>query len=181
MKPGIYVIGRPLAMKWPANLGAHQFILLIPERANEVSLTLKDLGDGTKGIVVGAYAVGGKLSATFFDPSDTSTVHAMIADPRNDSRFQIERVNPEKSMCLVSLDRVIEHIVQIAKKYEAKEAKQLPSYPKGLSGMLSDDCRNSNSWAQTVIEIAVGPNAVLEDFDGADLCSDKRLAAEYFR
>jgi hypothetical protein len=181
MKPGAYVVGRHLAMKGLAKLGVHQFIVVVPEHPKQFGYPTKDLGDGTIGIVIGAYVVSGRLKSETFAPSDLEAIRLFVTS--GTSRvpgIQVETVNLEKSICWLAIDFALQKIMRTAMSYNSHEADKPVNYPKGLIGQLGNSCRNSNTWAQTVIEVAMGKNAVLEDFDGFDLCHDKRIDSTYF-
>jgi len=182
MKPGAYVVGRHLAMSGLASLGVHQFIVLAPEFPQRFGFTTRDLGDGSLGIVIGAYDIGGRLRAEQFAPSDCQTLQQLLKSKTGKlAGVQTAKVNLELTVCLVAMDYGLQRIMRTALSYNGQEAKKPLAYPAGLGGQLSPNCRNSNSWAQTVIELAVGKGAVIEDFEGADLCSDKRIDPAYFR
>ena len=182
MKTGAYVVGRHLAMSGLASLGVHQFIVLVPENPKRFGFPTKDLGDGSMGVVIGAYNVNGRLQSEQFADSDYQTIRQLLMSKLGKiSGVQVEKVNLEKTMCLVNMDSGLERILRTALNYKGQEEKKPIPYPAGLSGQLSTSCLNSNSWAQTVIELAVGKGAVPEDFDGVDLCSNKRIDPSFFR
>ena len=93
MKPGAYVAGRPLDMGWPASMGTHQFVILVPEDPLTFAFPTHDLGDGTKGLVIGAYNFSGRLQASKDAPSDSEALRKHLLKDKDAPKLQIEPVS----------------------------------------------------------------------------------------
>lgn len=182
MKPGAYIFGRHLAMSGLAYLGGHQFIVLVPEHPDQFGVLTRDLGDGSLGIVVGAYDVGGRLQSIMFAASDYDTVQRLLkTKDKILAGVKVDRINLNKTIHFNNLDQGLRRILNVAQNYRALQDKKPLKYPDGLLGQLSPTCLNSNSWAQTVVQLAVGPGAVPEHIEGLDLCNENRIDPSYFR
>jgi hypothetical protein len=176
--PGVYVAVRDLDGLHVRR--AHQFLILVP-KAPAFPGT-KDLGDGTKGIVVGAHNVAQRLQVLEFQKADVQATREYLNSkaygrPLRSFHFDSRpvRLSPKKG-----LDAVIREILRAITTYKHAEALRPISYPKFWQ-QGSAGCINSNSWAQSVIECVVGKGAVANDFSGWDLCKDNRIDRSYFK
>jgi hypothetical protein len=180
--PGVYVAARDLA--GPAFLGTHQFLILIPQNPRRFRGKLRDLGDGTLGIVVGAHNVGGRLKVKFFEPSDLRATREFFNPGRYvgllapDFDTEIDLVDLSRSR-YGGIDAAIARILKAIDRYQVNEARKPISYPS-FAGQFRRNNINSNSWAQSVIQWTVGRGAVQEDFTGFDLGHQNRVKRSYF-
>lgn len=78
LKPGVYVAARDLDIARGAVNGlTHQYVILIPANPDDFKgANVRDLGDGTRGIVIAAHNIDGKLQVRTFNHADlTATPH----------------------------------------------------------------------------------------------------------
>lgn len=173
LPPGIYVAARALAMGFPNNLGAHQFIFAIPESAcfaHEQKLESHSV------IVMGAYNKEGRLQPSVNSSTDVSSVRQYLAGIGG---LDVARVTFDQ------VDSGISELIQGFQHYVSHEASNPISYPDkgGFSfvGCKNAKTYNSNSWAQSLVHYRLGPNLVKADFTGIDICNANRIPAQYFR
>ncbi len=181
--PGIYVAARDLA--GAAFLGTHQFLVLVPQNPRRFRGKLRDLGDGTRGIVIGAHNVGGRLRVKRFERSDFQAARqyfnpgqfVQLLTPDFDTEFDLVDLSRSRWK---SIDGAIAAVLRAVERYEVNEARRPIRYPS-FSGQFRRNCINSNSWAQSVIQFVAGSGAVREDFSGLDTCHQNRISRSYFR
>lgn len=174
---GVYVAGRNLAMGGLGSLGGHQFIVLIPSDPAKFT-NVEPLGNGVQGIVIGAYNQSGRLQYAFNAPSDSDALEAYLTGTGNALGLEIAMV--EISKAGKPVDGVITAVLDAAARYEAEEMKRPINYPPGPREQFSTGCLNSNSWAQSVIQNAVGTGVVQQDFPGIDTCKENQIDPSYF-
>src|SRR5262249_10454175 len=140
----------------------------------------------TRGIVVSANNVGGRLKVQGFanpngaDFQATQQYFDPTRRPRFIRKFHTLVANVNLSGTGNSIDDVIAEIVSAAQDYTANEAKHHIKYPFA-GGLFKHNCINSNSWAQSVIVVVAGNNAVQEHFPGRfDKCHQNRIPSSYF-
>lgn len=173
LEPGIYVAARALAMGFPNNLGAHQFVLSIPKAA---CFGEQQKLEDHQVIVIGAYQISGRLQPGINSPSDVNATHQYL---KGTGKLDVARVNWSQ------VDSGIGSLLQGYQRYIKYEKGHEIKYPEkgGFSflGCKSDGTYNSNSWAQSLIHHRLGPNLVKSDFSGIDICNATRIPADYFK
>lgn len=182
LKPGIYVAARDLDDG--VFIGTHQFLVLVPADPAEwkASERLEDLGDGTLGIIVGAQKDGKLLKVAWFQDADLKATQ--------------EYTNPKKYVKLLKpdfdfeqaavkydgeLSDAIKKVLAGVRQFETKTKAAPVKYPSPDQQLANGgNLLNSNSWAQSVIEYAIGADRVREDFTGADNGHSNRFPRELF-
>jgi hypothetical protein len=184
LEPGIYVGARPLNCTFPCNVGKHQFVVLVPEAASKFN-DAKELGGGTRGIVLGAYnRKVGEQQRLLHEKNSDDDVKPLKDELEGrgilELAVQLEKVDLSKQT--KGVDELIPELVSAAKRYENEELKRNQNVPyPPFSGQFGKNCINSNSWSQSLVEHTIGKGVVKEDFDGADNCSENRIPAHYFK
>lgn len=182
---GVFVAGRDLNTNATLGIGTHQYVILVPEDPSKFEsmgdYAPRDLGDGTMGIVIGAHnvEVNGQdtLRAIPFEEADVEATREYY-DPDSvgwfSSDFDTEAhpVNLEPSG--KSIDETITEVITATENYNSNDP-----VPYGFPGG-GEDARNSNSWAQSVIEETAGAGNVVEDFWGSDIYHDRRIDGGQF-
>jgi hypothetical protein len=162
--------------------GTHQFLVLVPEHPENFP-RCRDLGNGQRGIVVGAHNRV-SLKVEWFEPSDWQAVReyvnpaGYVRDDWPDFDTQVERA--DTSAAGKRIDAVIADVlaaVEANERHGRVHPRQYPSF----RGQFAPGCINSNSWAQSAVEAVLGPGRVREDFRGADNCHQNRIPASEFR
>ena len=175
-EPGIYVLARDLKF---SPVGTHQFIVLVPEDPNFPGAT--DLGNGVKGIVLGAQADAGRLRVRFRDGSDVRATQE-YANPKDNVKPWWPDYSTEAHQAEIgnrSVDTLIQNVLDATDNYIANENESNIPYPYWPVG---DEKVNSNSWVQSIIEYVVGPGAVPGHFDySRDLLHENRIPEPYFQ
>lgn len=172
----IYIAARDLA---GLPIGTHQYII-IENRSNPYPTAKLDgkviyqrsLGNGKSGYVVGAHNRG-NLSIEFFEKSDYEATLEFFDKKRLNffkSDFDTEAIivkfpkTPEQT--------AIRIIFRLIDNYHINQTMDKIKYPTAGFGF------NSNSWAQTIIELAGGK--VQSDLGGLDISNEKRIPKTYF-
>ncbi len=173
----IYIAARDLAGIVP--IGTHQFIIIDnlskPYQNGMLSgkiVSSKNLGNGKLGYVIGAHNRG-NLEVIYFEKSDYEATLEY---------FDKKRVNFFKSdfdteVIKVKFPNVNEQaatleIIRLVNAYSINQSMDKIAYPSAGFGF------NSNSWAQTAIELAGG--IVQSDLKGVDISNEKRIPRTYF-
>lgn len=159
--------------------GTHQFIIIeneeIPHPLAKLDgkiIPLRSLGNGKLGYVIGAHNKN-NLAVEYFERSDyTATLEYFdkerVVFYKSDFDTEVIQVKFPKLDTKVAIREIIE-LVNI---YHINQLTDKIKYP--LAGMGF----NSNSWAQTVIELAGGK--VKSDLKGLDISNGKRIPKTYF-
>ena len=175
--PGIYVAARHLNQSGIGSLGSHQFVYAIsPSMCFAGSFTLNDIST----IVVGAYNQNGNLEPLVNNRnhSDAQALGRYFSGGKN---LDIARTRYE------NIDMGISKILAATRKFIRTASRSPISYPAnggfsitGGYDVCDDGIYNSNSWAQSLITHALGPNLVRRDFSGVDACRNNLIPASYF-
>lgn len=170
----VYVAARDLAGFF---LGTHQFIIIEPTDPSDYAVlgnnVLKDLGDGTNGIVVGAQNRG-DLVAEFFEASDYQATREHYNPGKYTSWYasdfdtEVHKVDPNGQ----TESALAKRVCMLINNYMVNGTHLRLKYPTAGMGI------NSNSWAQTVVQLAGG--TVTEDFFGLDVSHNRRVPAIMF-
>lgn len=173
----IYIAARDLAGMVP--IGTHQFIIIdnlsIPYQSGMLAGKIigpRNLGNGKLGYVVGAHNRG-NLEAIYFEKSDYEATLEYFDKKRvrffkPDFDTEVIKVKFPNSNEKVA----ISNIIKIVDTYSLNQSIDKIAYPSAGFGF------NSNSWAQTVIELSGG--VVQSDLKGVDISSEKRIPKTYF-
>lgn len=173
----IYIAARDLAGIVP--IGTHQFIIIDKLSAPHPSGMLrgkitnpKNLGNGKLGYVIGAHNRG-NLEAVYFEKNDYEATLEYFDKKRvhffkSDFDTEVIKVNFPK----INEKVAVVKIIRIVNDYSLNQLTDKISYPSAGFGF------NSNSWAQTVIELAGG--VVQSDLKGFDISNKKRIPKTYF-
>lgn len=167
-----YVAARDLAS---VPIGTHQFIVIVPDNPNlqvhfvapqGAIVKARRLTASVSGFVIGAQnrSVNGtnRLIVEFFEPSDLQATREFFAPKRHTSWYKSDFDTEAQRVQHRDSDHAfIRQIFFLVKNFMINEMEENIPYPPGGIGY------NSNSWAQTVIEIAGG--RVSADFRGADV------------
>jgi hypothetical protein len=173
----VYVAARDLAN---VPLGKHQFLIIVnttnpypPARLGGDVVYAQDLGKGTMGYVVGAQNRG-DLVVEYFEASDTRATleyfdRSVVKWYQADFDTEVAPVAFKKTDAATGVTRVFELIDNFALNQELDPIR----YPTAGLGY------NSNSWAQTVIELA-GGTVKSSNMKGWDVSNGKRIPKTYF-
>ena len=172
----IYIAARDLA---GLPIGTHQFIIIEnqsnPHPAaklfNEV-IYPKKLGNGKLGYVVGAQNRK-NLAVEFFEKSDYEATLEHFDKKRlsffkSDFDTEVIKVKFPKT----NENAAIKKLFQLIDAYHINQMMDKIKYPTAGFGF------NSNSWAQTIIELTGGK--VQSDLSGFDISNKKRIPKTYF-
>jgi len=176
----VYVGARDLAGK--AFIGTHQFTIIVPDnpaafsspvKIGGNSYSMRDLGNGIKGFVIGAHNVNGRLMVKVFEASDYQATLEYY-NPKKYTKWYSSDFDTEIAKCSSSKQdtQFINDIFNAVNNYILNENKNNISYPALGYGV------NSNSWAQSVID-AVGGH-VRQNFSGVDWWNGGRVPGSYF-
>ena len=175
LKPGMVLVGARDLDSTLAIVGRHQFLVLIPDDPNCFEKTV-DLGNGVNGIIIGAFDEG-YLETKTNQEADLAAVREYV-DPYLEGTFwdydtEVSQVQIPGSH---SADSYIRLLLNMQSAYKENE-RDVP-YPNWFT-TITNRGRNSNSWAQSMIEYSGG--TVREDFSGRDLGRQLRLPEHLFR
>lgn len=172
----IYIAARDLA---GLPIGTHQFIIIENQsnphpaaKLNNKIIYPKNLGNGKLGYVVGAQNRG-NLAVEFFEKSDYEATLEYFDKKRlkfYKSDFDTEALkvtfpNINEKVAVIRLFRLID-------AYNTNQTMDIIRYPTAGLGF------NSNSWAQTIIELTGGK--IRSDLKGFDISNKKRIPKTYF-
>lgn len=163
-------------------IGTHQFIIIIiienksnPHPAAKLNANMippKILGNGMLGHVIGAHNQSG-LVVEYFEKSDYKATleyfdKKMVHFYKSDYDTEVIKVVfPNKNEQIA-----IREIYDLVNAYHINQSIDKIKYPSMGLGF------NSNSWVQTVIELAGGK--VKSDLKGFDIANNKRIPKTYF-
>lgn len=187
-KKGVYLAGRDLAGM--AAIGTHLLIIIVPGNkspqtvpyidpnkktlsySQSYRLQPQDLGDGTYGFVAGAQNKNSRLMLEYFEKSDYQATREHYNWKKYgpylaDFDTEIHEVKSKKSV-----DVLIKNVFECLRNYVDNETAEPIPYPTAGWG------RNSNSWAQSVIEYSEG--TAPGDYSGLDLSGGMRIPKAYF-
>ncbi len=172
----IYIAARDLA---GLPFGTHQYLIIETNsnphpsaRLNDKLVRPKNLGNGKLGYVVGAHNRD-NLSVIYFEKSDYEATQEYYDKNRisffsSDFDTEVIKVNYSNT----KIDEAIKLVFNLVDNYNINQSMDKIKYPTAGFGF------NSNSWAQTIIELSGG--TVVSDLDGIDISSDKRIPKTYF-
>ncbi|MBL1259698.1 MAG: hypothetical protein COB33_004085 [Thiotrichaceae bacterium] len=173
----IYIAARDLDGMVP--IGTHQFIIIDglsnpyeSGRLENKIISPKNLGNGKLGYVIGAHNRG-NLEAIFFEKSDYEATLEYF-DRKRVSFFKSDFDTEVIKVKFPNADKKVATsiIIRIVNAYSVNQSMDKIAYPPLGFGF------NSNSWAQTVIELAGG--VVQSDLKGVDISNKKRIPRTYF-
>jgi len=172
----IYISARDLA---GLPIGTHQFIIIEfqsnsypPAKLGDKTIQPKMLGNGNVGYVIGAQNRG-NLQVEFFEKSDYQATleyfdRKRLSFFKSDFDTEARIVNFQK----IGEQNAIREILRLVDTYHINQTIDKIKYPTAGLGY------NSNSWAQTVIELAGGK--IDSDMSGWDVSNGKRIPKTYF-
>ena len=172
----IYIAARDLS---GLPFGTHQFVIIKVQSTPHPSARLggnvvspQNLGNGKLGYVVGAQNRG-NLAVEFFEKNDYEATLEYFDKKRvsffkSDFDTQVIEVKFPGLRAQVAARKIFELI----DNYDINQTMDRIKYPTAGFGF------NSNSWAQTVIELAGGK--VDNDMKGLDISNNKRIPKIYF-
>ena len=172
----IYIAARDLA---GLPIGTHQFLIIESNSNPHPAARIKDklvypknLGNGKLGYVVGAHNRD-NLSVIYFEKSDYEATlehydKNRLSFYKSDFDTEVVKVTYSKVMD----DEAIKLVFNLIENYNTNQSMDKIMYPTAGFGF------NSNSWAQTIIELSGG--IVISDLGGIDISSDKRIPKTYF-
>ena len=160
-------------------IGTHQFIIIVNNsnphpvaKLGNESVSLINLGNGKLGYVIGAHNQT-NLSVEYFERSDYEATLEYF-DPKRlrfySSDFDTEVI--EVKFPKINDKVSIKNILNLIDAFFINQSIDKIKYPTAGLGF------NSNSWAQTVIELAGGK--VKSDLNGFDVSNSKRIPKTYF-
>lgn len=173
----IYIAARDLAGMVP--IGTHQFIIIdnLSDPYQGAMLAGKTvrprpLGNGKLGYVIGAHNRG-NLEALYFEKNDYEATLEYF-DKKRVSFFKSDFDTEVLKVTFPNINEkvAILKIIRIVDAYSINQSMDKITYPSAGFGF------NSNSWAQTVIQLAGGK--VKSDLKGFDISNDKRIPKTYF-
>lgn len=173
----IYIAARDLAGMVP--IGTHQFIIIdnlsTPYQSAKLAgetIRPKPLGNGKLGYVIGAHNRG-NLEAIYFEKND----YEATLEYFDKKRVRFFKSDFDTEILKVKFPNINEKtailkIIRIVDAYSINQSMDKIAYPPAGFGF------NSNSWAQTVIQLAGGK--VQSDLNGFDISNNKRIPKTYF-
>ena len=173
----IYIAARDLAGILP--IGTHQFIIIDklsnPHQSAKLENKIIDprpLGNGELGYVIGAHNRR-NLKAVYFEESD----YKATLEHFDKKRIKFYKADMDTTAIKVKFptfheSAAINIVIELVNNYSLNQMMDNIRYPIGGFGY------NSNSWAQTVIELAGG--VVQSDLKGLDISNGKRIPKTYF-
>jgi hypothetical protein len=178
LKPGIYIGARKINMLNSKLLrdvmpGRHQFYILIPKNPANFRGKLRDLGNGVKGIVMGANQKKGQLYSKTTLPAEIQAAEDFVGGT-NKYKYDpdVQRIDVKGK----SIDKTIHVMLRMQKHFEKMRKKNPIPYQFASMGKAL----NSNAWAQSIGEYAGLKNRV-KDFKGIDPGTHDRVPEEYFK
>lgn len=176
LKPGIYQGSRRIgdyahSMKVP--LAAHRFVVMVPEDPESFKGKMTDLGNGQKGIIVGAYnkkVKGVEDNRLKYHRNHGNDLEAMRELMKIKSSgagtwgAKLKRVFRNSGN---GPDDEIKRILETAKAFRASTKKQPIKYPGKLSNFLATG-KNSNTFVASLLENAGFKNKAIRDMPGYD-------------
>lgn len=189
LKPGVYSAARRISaskgsLRTP--FGVHRFLILIPREPEKFQGKLTDLGNGQKGIIVGALNV----STGLFQPrllkyhrnneNDVAAARELLKhkqEGKGHYQTSIKRVvRSSKSYT----DKEIDEILQKAKAYRRNTQDNPVKYP-GLFENIFNRGTNSNTFVASLLEhTGHGQKEKKMDIPGYDPGSQLRFDKELF-
>jgi phage tail protein X len=178
LKPGIYAAARKLDLPGKPG-GVHQFLILVPGKnpGRLATHLMKDLGGGTKMIVVGAHNMYGNLRVDWFQDADRDATKELTGAEKAGTSWspQVREVDLGNR----PVDEAVELILYAVNQYVRESSKRPIPYPK-FHEQFKDKCINSNGWVHSVLDAVLGAGSVARDFDGADRCHENNIERSYF-
>ena len=178
-------------------VGKHKYLVLVPDDPTQFQgnytigsyrFTLRDLGDGTMGFVIGAQNINGRLIAQPFNGADTAATEQLYDPPPLwDIRPNFSpRQSATQNACTASNSRsdtqLINDILSASANYANNEALLNIPYPTNTQQFAAGDGYvNSNSWVNSIIDHVGLTVDRGEDWLGADLLNGNRLDSGYFQ
>ena len=152
--------------------GTHQFIViagsLSPTKFGNKTWSPRSLGN-VNGFVIGAQNRG-KLVVELFQISDEEAAMEYFGGIK--TKWFKNDYDTEINLVKFSDDHGTSRVIELIDNYILNQIQSPIKYPTAGLGT------NSNSWAQTVIELAGGK--VEGDMSGIDVSNDKRIPKTYF-
>ena len=171
----VYIAARDLA---GLPIGTHQFIIVEnvenpypPAKLGSDTIYAKNLGGGKTGYVVGAQNRG-NLAVEYFEPGDYQAAQEYYDPSKRGfwSDFDTEVIAVKFPG--INLALAVRRLFTLIDNYHINQTMDRIKYPTAGMGF------NSNSWAQTVIELAGGK--VTSNMSGLDISHEKRIPRTYF-
>lgn len=185
LKPGVYVGARDLDSVWKGDIiwATHQYLILVPSEPARFR-GLRDLGDGTLGLIIGAQrskAIKPRLRVERFESGDVRATQEYTAPEKMAPLFpdfdtEVAQVN----LGDIRIDHAIKKILRAADHYAMYEKTHPLYYPTGYFDQFNPRLINSNSWVQSIVEYTIGPGRVQENFNGRDFGYWNRIPRKYF-
>jgi len=172
----IYLAARDLS---GVPVGTHQFLIInklstpyISARLGDQVIKPRDLGNGSLGYVVGAQNRG-NLSVEYFEKNDYQAALEFY-DKSRISFFQSDFDTEVKQVKFQNINEAVatRKILNLIDIYHINQTMDRIKYPLAGIGI------NSNSWAQTLIDVVGG--RVAGDMSGFDISNKKRIPKVYF-
>lgn len=178
-------------------VGRHKYLVLVPDNPidfagrsyniGSYSMTLRDLGNGTLGFVIGAQNIGGRLIAQPFNNADYQATREFY-NPGQFTSFWSPDFSVTSSLCSPNTNapprsdtQIIEDIITAVQNYATTEASLYIRFPSATQQLQEGNGYvNSNSWAHTIIDFVGLDVARGDDWPGADALSGNRLNHGYF-
>ena len=171
-----YIAARDLA---GLPIGTHQFIIIELKSKfypavslNGIAVQPKKLGNGKVGFVVGAHNRA-NLAVKYFEKNDYQAALEYFDKNRVSffkSDFDTEVI--EVKFRKLGEENAIRKVLNLIEAYSTNQSYDTIKYPPAGFGF------NSNSWAQTVIELA--GSKIQSDMRGIDISHEKRIPKTYF-
>lgn len=206
LAPGAYIMARVTDDRIPFDVAfpVHQFVVYVPQNVSAGDKSQgRMLSDGTWVVlysgIVGSDAEGARLNATTKSDQDHRAIDRFVLhDPREaieelvESAKRVSLLGQSVSLVGSRLKAAFDQYVAYTATHRVKYPSKLLQVEMGLlyftsgymwtDGDLSDghDDWNSNSWAQSLVEYAIGPGRVDSHIMGIDLFNWTRIDREYF-
>lgn len=160
----------------------HQFMVLVPENIERFKGKLRDLGGGTRGMVVGGYVNQGVMKNIF--GMGKITYHRNNMKDRGPLKKYL-RGDADEDAALyrahnkgLKIDDTIEEVMSRGRSYRTSAKNEPIKYPSIIKNMMGWG-ENSNSFIQTLADTAGIKNRV-KDHPGIDSGAERRLPENLF-
>lgn len=187
LKPGIYQGTRRIgdyAHSFKVPFASHRFLVMIPEDPDTFKGKLTDLGNGQKGIIVGAY--NKKIS----DEERRLKYHRNHGNDLNAVRELMKLKSPGAGAWGAKLKRVfrnagdgpddeIKRILETAREFRKATKKEPVRYPSKLQNVFATG-RNSNTFVASLLAYSGFKNKALRDMPGYDAGAHLRFDPKLF-
>jgi hypothetical protein len=186
LKPGIYQGTRRIgeyAHSFKVPFATHRFLVMIPEDPEKFEGKLTDLGNGQKGIVVGAYnkkiGKGRQLRYHRNHGNDMEAVKMLMKLKSQGAGAWGAKIKRVFRNSGDGPDDEISTILEKARAFRQAARKNPITYPSALDNIFARG-KNSNTFVASLLTYAGLKNKANRDMPGYDAGADLRFEPEQF-